>query len=115
MKRKLISLELEAIRSLASVLMAPERDQLMHDINQADVEEVTPDGSRIQFHIDGYARPAYRGQHLFASEGTVRDGDGARVDVVLHADENNRVLELELIKWGEAPIVGVDWSSFAPR
>lgn len=69
MKRKLTPYELEAVRSLANALPISERDQILSDINRADVEEVTPDGSRIQFHIAGYIRPTYHGQHPLSWRG----------------------------------------------
>ncbi len=42
----------------------------------------------------------------------MRDGDGSEISVTVYADENNRVLELELIKWAEAPISRPDWTTF---
>jgi hypothetical protein len=110
--RKLTSAEAAAIQSIANSLPATDRDQLLSDMDEAPVRDVTPDGSRVQFFISGYSRPTYRGQHAIGSEGAVEDADGVRVGVLLHADENNRVLELELIKWGDAPIVGINWETF---
>jgi hypothetical protein len=63
----------------------------------------------------GISDPPITASTLYPGEGTVKDADGARVDGLLHADENNRVLELELLKWNEAPIIGIDWGSFALR
>lgn len=68
-------------------------------------------GSRIVFEIDGYLRPPYRGQHAYKVEGKVLDRDRAEVSVVLYADENNRLLELEFIRWDGGQIIDLDWET----
>ena len=63
------------------------------------------------FDLSGYLRPPYRGQHSYPSEGKMRDRDGAEVTVVLYADENDRLLELEFIRWGDGDLIGPDLST----
>lgn len=110
--RELTPQERQAIQSLVQGMQPNQRDQLLRDIDSCRVEEATPDGSRLVFHIAGYDRPPYHGQHPYQVEGTMMDNDGAEISVLLHADENDRVLELEFIKWGEEQIVAPDWKTF---
>lgn len=109
--RPLTSIERQVIRSFAERLSDPERDQLLADSECAIVETVTEDGSRIVFSIRGYERPAYRGQHPVAAEGKVTDRDGAELSVLLHADENGRLFELEIVRFDEGDLIAPDWST----
>ena len=42
----------------------------------------------------------------------MQDGDGADLQVILHADEADRLLELEIIRWSGGPVIGPKWDSF---
>ena len=42
----------------------------------------------------------------------MRDIDGADISVTVYADENDRLLELELVKWAEGPVENPDWRTF---
>lgn len=63
------------------------------------------------FEIAGYKRPMYRGQHPFGVEGRMLDSDGVEVSVLLHVDENGRLLELELIRWDSKDLLGPRWET----
>lgn len=95
-----------------------ERNQLVLDIQNCTIEDMVPDGSILQFHIDGYERPPFRGQDPFRGEdrfpveGSIKDADGEEMDVLIFSDYNNRVLELEFIRYADGPMLGPDWSSF---
>ncbi len=39
------------------------------------------------------------------------DKDGAELSVLLHADENGRLFELEFVRWDEGPLVGPEWGT----
>jgi hypothetical protein len=39
------------------------------------------------------------------------DKDGADLTVLLHADKNGRLLELEFIRWGEGDLLGQKWET----
>ena len=112
MTRRLSTNEERAVRLLASGLEKAEQQQLLADLLICSVEPVTKDGARLQFAILGYQRPPYRGQHSYNVGGTLKDEDGADIDVTLYADENHRILELELIRWGDGPLIKPDWNSF---
>lgn len=65
----------------------------------------------IVFEVAGYERPPYHGQHPYPVEARVDDLDGAELTLVLYADECNRLLELELIRWDEKDVSGPRWES----
>nr|WP_162574684.1 hypothetical protein [Variovorax sp. PBL-H6] len=99
------------IANFASRLEERERTQLLEDLEKASATLATPDGSRVMFDIAGYKRPPYRGQHPFGIEGRMLDSDGAELSVLLHADENGRLLELELVRWDSSDLLGPRWET----
>ncbi|WP_157006715.1 DUF6984 family protein [Luteibacter yeojuensis] len=120
--RRLTELERKALFALANAVgKDDEREQLMSDLEHCFVEEASPDGSRVVFHIDGYQRPPYRGQDAFRGkdhfplEGTVKDSDGTDMDMAIYLDKNNRLLEFELVKHAVGPIGKPDWLSFGMK
>jgi hypothetical protein len=94
------------------------RNQLLQDLDLALVEEANPGGSVLRFYIEGYQRPPYRGQDTFRGldgfpvAGSLKDKDGTEVEVNLYLDQNDRVLELELIRISTKYEVDPDWSTF---
>ena len=109
--RPLTNGEKSLIANFASRLGEEERQKLLADMENATATLGTPDGSRVKFDIAGYERPPYRGQHSFGVEGRMLDSDGVELSVVLHADENGRLLELELIRWDSADLLGPRWET----
>ena len=99
------------ISAFASKLGVGEREQLIEDMKNATASPATPDGSRIIFDIEGYQRPPYRGQHPLHIEGRMLDGDGVELTVLLHADENGRLFELELIRWDSSDLLRPQWDT----
>jgi hypothetical protein len=112
MTRALRSNEMYALRMLSTKMKAEEAKQLLLDISDCQVEEATSDGGRLIFVIPGYQRPPYIGQHSYTVGGAIEDADGSEVGVNLYADENHRVLELELIRWNDGPLQKPNWDSF---
>jgi len=116
--RTLTALERTAVLALAAEIASDdERNQLVEDLAHCKVD-VLSHGARLMFHIEGYERPRYRGQDAFRGrdgfpvEGTVLDQDGTVIDVALYSDQNNRVLELELVKHSAVAIPIADWTTF---
>lgn len=109
--RNLTSDEKHVIREIALRLPKDERDKLLADMERATVERMSGDASQIVFEISGYDRPAYRGQHPFPAEGKVQDRDGSELSVLLHADENGRLLELELVRFDEGAVIEPNWGT----
>jgi hypothetical protein len=112
MPRPLTDIEKSVISQIAARLPeGPRRQQLMADMENATAEPATEDGSRIVFHIRGYQRPKYEGQHSFGVEGKVRDQDGTQISIDLYADQNDRLLELEVLREAPGNIISPDWAS----
>ncbi len=72
---------------------------------------VVADGARVIFEIAGYQRPPYRGQHPFGVEGKMLDSDNTELSVLLYADENGRLLELEFIRWDSNDPLSPQWGT----
>jgi hypothetical protein len=113
--RSLTDEEKALIVNFASGLGEDERAQLLRDLQNASAASATPDGSRVVFDIAGYERPPYRGQHPFGVEGRMLDSDGTDLSVLLHADENGRLLELEFIRWDSGDLLGPRWETLRLR
>lgn len=111
MKRPLTTGERDLIAHIGGKLGGSEGAQLLADLESASAISATEDGSRVQFYISGYDRPPYKGQHPYGIEGKMLDKDGAELSVLLHADENGRLFELEFIRWGEGNLIDPDWST----
>jgi hypothetical protein len=110
--RKLSAGELRALRLLGSRLPQAQKKQFLDDLQDCLITEATADGSRLIFTLRDYTRPTYRGQHAYPIEGVVNDTDGSQLSVSIYADPNDRLLELELVKWEDKPICDPDWSTF---
>ncbi len=110
--RQLQSSEHGAILKLSASLDEAVRSQLLSDLQGALVVPITKDGSRLHFFLKEYERPEYHGQHSYQCGGVMFDTDGAELSVTLYADENNRLLELELVKLSENEIVSPKWETF---
>jgi hypothetical protein len=103
--------EMQLIARIAEKLAPDERAQLLADAANATVESVVPDESRLIFHIAGYRRPSYDGQHSYGAEGTMLDGDSAELEVLLFADKDGRLLELEFVRYDPGDLVGPRWET----
>ncbi|WP_124684617.1 DUF6984 family protein [Cupriavidus pauculus] len=109
--RPLTTEERKLVAGFASKLEEAERIQLLKDLRNSSAIPARSDGSRVMFEIAGYKRPMYRGQHPFGVEGWMLDSDGVEVSVLLHVDENGRLLELELIRWDSKDLLGPRWET----
>ncbi|MET3109526.1 hypothetical protein AAKU67_004495 [Oxalobacteraceae bacterium GrIS 2.11] len=110
--RELSENEKNLISIFAQKLPSEEKEQLLVDTSNAMAKEVTEDGSVVRFEISGYQRPPYRGQHLFRVEGKMLDSDSVELSVLLYADENNRLLELEIIRWDtNSTLINPQWDT----
>lgn len=102
--RSLSIVERTIIEQMADKMPVALRSTLLTDLESAWVADELADGARISFFIPNYVRPPYRGQHSYGVEGRILDEDGAEISVILYADENNHLLELELVRWGEGVV-----------
>lgn len=113
MSRSLSQLELALLTRIAEGLGADLGARLRRDIEVATAQPLNDEGTRIGFDLRGYDRPPYVGQHAYPLEGRIRDADGGEVSVIVHADQNDHLLELELIKWGSAKLICPVLSTFS--
>jgi hypothetical protein len=95
-----------------------ERLQLLSDLGCSEVYPTIPDGSILRFDINGYSRPSGHGRGSYYSKnggeasGSVKDADGADMEVLLLADANQRVFELEVVRYHPGAVIKPDWSTF---
>lgn len=97
--------ERQLIEAVASHLPEASASQLHADLALAAAVEMGLGGSRVVFVISGYERPPYQGQHAYPVELQMQDADGAELTPILHADANDRLLELEIIRWDGAELI----------
>ncbi|MFM0338222.1 DUF6984 family protein [Paraburkholderia fungorum] len=111
MTRELTDCEKSFIRDVAARLDPADGTRLLDDLANARAELTLDDGPLILFHIRGHERPKERGQHTYPYEGTLKDADGAVVDVLLFADPSDRLFQLEYLGWGDGPLQEPDWTA----
>lgn len=109
--RELKEHERSLIRDFALHLSGSERDVLLKDLSLAKVGSSHSDEECLIFFLEGHSRAGSRGQHLYSVEAKTTDSDGEEVSILLYADEFGRLLELELIRWADGPILGLRWDS----
>jgi len=110
--RELSENEKYIIANFAKELPNEIKEQLLADASNSVAKEVTLDSSVVMFEISGYQRPSIRGQHQFGVEGSMLDGDSVKLSVFLYADANNRLLELEIIRWDtNGTLLGPQWET----
>lgn len=111
MNRELTEGEKSFIRSIAARLDPTDAARLINDFMNVRAEPTLEDGSLIVFHIADYVRPHTRGQHTYPYEGVLKDVDGAEVDALLFADPDERLFQLEFLRWADGPLQEPDWST----
>ncbi|MDM0030446.1 DUF6984 family protein [Variovorax saccharolyticus] len=103
--------EKRLIARIAEKLSPDERAQLLADASNAMIESVVADQSRLMFYISGHQRTSQRGQRLYSAEGIMLDGDSAELEVLLFADSDGRLLELEFVRYDPGDLVGPQWDT----
>lgn len=109
--RPLTDQEQALLEALVDALPANQKVRVRADIELSQVDDVAGDGSRLLFTIEGYDRPPHLGQHTYPVEGTMMDSDGARLHIMLYADANDRLTELEIIRWDNGKVIGPNLAS----
>lgn len=110
--RPLTNDEETVLRLLSERLPTAAKKQLLDDMEECRVTEETSDGSLIEFILKDYSRPPYKGQHAYPVEGAVMDRDGADMSVCIYADQNDRLLEFEIIRYEEGDVLEPQWQTF---
>lgn len=87
------------------MLPLKESENLLRDLQAARVVSVVSDRSLVKFILNGYERPVYEGQHSYPVEIRLFDEDGSELTAILYADSNDRLLELEVIRWDGGELI----------
>lgn len=103
--------EKNLIIRFAERLESGRQHKLLSDLKYAVVKLDAPDGGLIVFSIQGYARPSHSGQHTYGIEGKMLDDDDAELSVLLYADPDDRLLELEFLRWDGEVIRKPKWET----
>lgn len=110
--RHLTADEMRIIEFIAENVSEYEKRGILDDARKLSVQ-ATEDGTLLEFDIEGYERPPYTGQHDFDIDVDicVDDLDGAHISIILFADQNDRLLELEYIRWDFKEIRDPQWET----
>ena len=111
MKRPVSSTESYLVAQVAARLPETEQRQILSDLAASVAEPLNPSETIIEFHISGYERPVPREQKLYPIEGRTLDQDGSEVIVLVYADSNGRLLELEVLRVLPGPLIGPNWNA----
>jgi hypothetical protein len=109
--RPLTDVEKRVVRWFAEHVGESQRRSLLSDLDQSSAEEIHDEHLTIRFHIDGYPRPSYRGERPLPVDATVSDADGVRLAVILAADEDERLFELQVLRFEPGPVLGPNWAT----
>jgi hypothetical protein len=109
--RSLTAIERVLAEAIIDALPQAQAAAVRVDLGRSRVEDANGDGSLLVFKIEGYDRPQGTGQHAFPVEAMLQDKDGAQLSVALYADKNDRLFELEIIRWGDGSIIGPNLAS----
>ncbi|MBD8634465.1 hypothetical protein [Stenotrophomonas sp. CFBP 13725] len=111
MMRAISERERFLIEGVAKRLPPQDASQLIEDMNRCSAVDRFPDGAVVLFIIEGYDRPKYEGQHSYPVEIRLSDADGADLTAILFADPNDRLYELEIVRWDLGVLVGPNMES----
>lgn len=112
MTRQLTEEERVAVCRLAESLPEPSRVRIIADLKHATVAAMNDAGTIIRFEIPGYEHPLKSGGKIKV-DAKMKDRDGAQLDVILFTDENDRLYELELVRFAEGAVIGPDWDTLS--
>jgi hypothetical protein len=101
------------ISEMAQRLPAKERKRLLLDLEFSKAAPANEIGTIIAFTIAGYQRPHTIGSRLYDVEANVLDEDGSQLDLILHADANGRLMELEIVRYAEGSVIKPDWTTLS--
>ena len=110
-KSRLKQEERDLIRRYAELLPLAAQELILEDLQIAQIKECASNRSWIILAIPGYERPIYQGQYTVEVEGKLLDKDGTEVSAILYVDENNRLYELEFVRWDANELIDLQWST----
>ncbi|WP_319276653.1 hypothetical protein [Stenotrophomonas sp.] len=95
------------IEAVAAVLPADPAAQLRADAGV--VMAVDESTLLVGFVLAGHARPTPPGDHPYPVDIEVPDADGEALSIILFADEDGRLLQLEIIRWDDEAVRAPRW------
>lgn len=98
------------VSRMAEALADSRRAKIMADLAQATAVPMNNDNTIIRFEMSGYQHPPKSGGRVTV-DGKAKDQDGAYLDVILFTDENDRLYELEIVRFEEGKVLGPDWNT----
>ncbi len=104
-------MERNVVRWFAERVDEHQRQSLLSDLDHASAEEIQDEQLTIRFDIEGYTRPPYRGECPLPIDAMVLDADGEHLAVILSADENGRLFELQVIRFERGPVLRPEWAT----
>ena len=108
--RKLTEKETLLVSRMAKELPDSVGAQIIGDLTRENVENINEDGSIIRFQIAGYARAANSDGRVIV-DGVAKDQDGAHLNVILSVDDDDRLYELEIVRFDKGKLIGVDFET----
>jgi hypothetical protein len=99
--RHLNERERELLAKLLSVEF-PGRDELRTQLTSLTGKQIKEDGT-LKFRCDSGSPSSSR--YRLAMEGTTKDADGGTISVMLHIDNAGFMHMLEIVKYGDSPII----------
>ncbi len=105
--RPLHAHERRLIEGVAEVLPGALGAQLRADSDRAMA--VDEGGLHVEFVLADHARPTPLGEHPYPVDIEVADADGEALTVILSADERDRLLQMEIIRWDDDPVIAPKW------
>ena len=115
MARPITDLERTLIARMIERLPTDQQASLMNDLALATAEPLNDDDSIIELMIEGYQRPRLSGRNVLPVDGIVKDADGAHIELILFSDENDRLFEFEIVRYGDGSVIGPDWGALEFR
>jgi hypothetical protein len=109
--RAVTTVEREIVRWFAARANELQRERVLSDLDQAQAEETRDKHLTIQFQVEGYTRLPYRVEHPLLVNACVLDFDGAKLDVSVSLDENDRLFQLQVLRFEDGPVQGPDWTT----
>jgi len=109
--RPVTTVEREVVRWFAARASQLQRERVLSDLEQAQVEETRDEHLTIRFQVEGYTRPPYRFERPLPVNACALDSDGAKLDVSVSLDENDRLFQLQVLRFEAGPVQGPDWTT----
>jgi len=103
------------IQAVAAALGGENGKRLEEEYSQCSIVSLNETETIIRFLLPGRVVSGARGQASYGIEMTVNDADGQEIVVDLYRDFEGRLLELELIRFADGPVINPKWETLSRR